>query len=68
MEKRAEARKYLRWGDITKLAKTAGVARNTVDSWLRGEIKNSMIEVYVDELIAKRKKEVAERVNGVFKG
>lgn len=41
LEKRTELSSYLRWGDLTKIAKIANVSRKTVENWLNGTVKKN---------------------------
>lgn len=63
IEKRKELAKYLRRGDIKKLAASANVTRQTVERWIKGVTIESTIEPYIVEFVEKRKLEVKERLS-----
>lgn len=65
-EKRKEMAAYLKWGDTTKIAKLAKVSRRTVEGWLSGSIKKSVVEPYFVALVNKRKEQVDREVEELF--
>lgn len=58
LEKRKEIAKNLRWGDAALIAKLAGVTRQTVERYLRGEVSKSSIEPYIIKIAEQRKAEL----------
>lgn len=62
LEKRKEIASYLRWGDITKIAKKTGVHRTTIHLWLKGEVKKSTAEPIVVAFAKMRKEEIEKLV------
>lgn len=61
--KRKELATYLRWGDITNLAKLAGVDKSTIHLWLNGKVKKSTAQPFIIALVKKRKEEIDRLVN-----
>lgn len=62
LEKRKELSSYLRWGDLTKIAKLAGVTRKTVENWLNGTVNKSTASSYIIALARKRKEEIEQLI------
>lgn len=63
VEKRKEIGSYLRWGDITLIARIAGVDKSTIHLWLKGEVKKSTAQPFIIEFAKKRKEQVERLVN-----
>lgn len=68
IEKRKEIVKYLRRGDVMTIAKLAGVTRQTVERWIRGEVIKSTVEPYVVAFSKKRKKQVEKCIESEMQG
>lgn len=64
-EERKKLRKYLRWGDIKKIAVASKMHTHTVRRWFEGDYENSAIEPYIIAIVEKRKQEVENSINGI---
>lgn len=53
--------KYLRYGDIRKIADQADVSIKTASMWINGKLKKSIVEPYYTVLIKQRKLEFEQR-------
>lgn len=63
IRERQEMAKYLRYGDMLKIAEMAGVHRNTVEDFLKGKAVKSTVAPYVEEFVKRRKAEVTKKVS-----
>lgn len=54
-------------GDKKRIAEAAGVTPNVVTRYLKGEIKTSIIGIYIDAYIAAQKEHAAKRVEALLK-
>lgn len=66
-EEREKMAKYLRRGDRAKIAKAAKVDRQTVERWLKGKVKNSVVEPYILDWVKERKAQIKSAVKGGVK-
>lgn len=67
MEKkeRSERFKYLKHGDISKIAELSGLEVSTVSNWIHGHHDKSGCAPYFESLTDKRKLEVEEKMNEI---
>lgn len=63
IEERKKLAAYLRWGDITRIAKAAKVDKSTIHLWLKGKIQKSTAQPFVVAFANKRKEQVEDSVN-----
>ncbi len=61
-KERAKLKKYLKWGDLIRLADLAGVNVQIVYRWFKGEILNSTVGPYIELLAESRKKEIKRKI------
>jgi DNA-binding transcriptional regulator YiaG len=64
-KERKKLRKYLRWGDIKKIALAANMSSNNVRRWFDGDSKNSAIEPYIITVVNKRRAEIEQSTNHI---
>jgi len=59
---RKQLKKFLKQGDISKIAAMANVSPNNVSRWINGSLENSSCEPYVIAFVDKKKKDLAEKI------
>lgn len=59
---RKDLKKYLRKGDISKIATAVGITPTNVSAWLNGNSENSICEPFIIQLVETRKEELAKRI------
>lgn len=62
---RKALKKFLRRGDISKIAELAGTVPNNVSRWFNGDLENSVCEPYAIAFAENRKTEMAEKIKAL---
>ena len=65
VQDRKALKKFLKQGDITKIARLADISTNNVSRWINGSLENSACEPYVIAFVENKKKEFAEKIKSL---
>lgn len=59
IQERKRLKKFLKQGDISKIARIAKISPNNVSRWINGSLENSACEPYVIAFVENKKQEMA---------